>query len=61
MEVVGAKRIWERSIEKNKLRYTTFYGNGDSKGYLGVCNVYPGIKVEKTRGSRPKESWVQAS
>ena len=47
MEVVGAKRIWERSIEKNKLRYTTFYGDGDSKGYLGVCDVYPGIKVEK--------------
>ena len=47
METVGAKRIWERSIENNKLRYTEFYGDGDSKGYLTVCDVYPGVKVEK--------------
>ena len=30
-EPEGAKRIWERSIRKNKLRYTEFYGDGDSK------------------------------
>ena len=42
-----SKRIWERSIERHKLRYTTFYGYGDRKGYLGVCDVYPWLKVEK--------------
>ena len=47
MEVVWAKRIWERLIEKNKLRDTTFYGDGDSKDYLDLRNVLPGIKVEK--------------
>ena len=47
MEVIGTKRIWERPIEKNTLRCTTFYGDGDSKGYLSVCDVYPGIKFEK--------------
>ena len=31
MEPVGAKRIGERSEEKNNLRYTEFYGDGDSK------------------------------
>ena len=31
----GAKRIWERSIWKNKLRYTEFYGDGDSKSFFG--------------------------
>ena len=30
MEAVGACRIWQRSEEKNKLRYTTFLGDGDN-------------------------------
>ena len=47
METVGTKRIWERSIKINKLRYTKFYGDGDSKSYSNVCDVYPGVKVEK--------------
>ena len=35
MEPEGAKRIWERSIRKNILRYTEFYGDGDSKSFFG--------------------------
>ena len=30
MEPVGAKHIWERSLQKNKLRYTSLYGDGDN-------------------------------
>ena len=30
MEVVGNTKIFERSIEINKLRYTEFYGDGGS-------------------------------
>ena len=35
MEPEGAKRIWERSIRKNILRYTEFYGDGYSKSFFG--------------------------
>ena len=31
MEVSGVQRIFSRSIETNKLRYTEYYGDGDSK------------------------------
>ena len=33
MEMECAKRIWERSEEKHKLRYTTILSDGDSKTY----------------------------
>lgn len=47
MEPVGAKRIWERSEGKNKLRYTEFYGDGDSKSFNTVRSTYTGIHVKK--------------
>ena len=40
MEAAGAIEIFGRSIEKNKLRYTNYLGDGDSASYL---------KVEKTK------------
>ena len=39
MEPEGAKKNWERSIRKNKLRYTDFYGDGDSKSFLAVKDI----------------------
>ena len=47
MEVTGAKRIFGRSIAKYKLRYTKFYGDGGSKSFPVVKNLYPGIEVSK--------------
>lgn len=47
MELTGAKRIFERSIEKHNLRYKHFYGDGDSKSFTGVKDTYQGIKVVK--------------
>ena len=47
MEPTGTLKIFERSIEKNKLRYTDFYGDGDSKSHQIIENVYSGIKVQK--------------
>ena len=47
MDPEGAKRIWERSIRKNKLRYTEFYGDGDRKGFLAVKETYKGKKIKK--------------
>ena len=47
MEVEGAKRIFGRSIKKHKLRYSTLYGDGDSKAHDAVMNIYPGKTVNK--------------
>ena len=47
MEPVGAKRISERSLQKNKLRYTSSYGDGDSKSFSTIKNTHPGITVQK--------------
>ena len=47
MEVVGALRIFQRSVEKYGARYINYYGDGDSKSYDVVKNVYPGMTVEK--------------
>ena len=47
MEVGGALRIFQRSVEKYGARYINYYGDGDSKSYEVVKNVYPGVTVEK--------------
>ena len=47
MEVTGTKRSFERSIAKNKLRYSQFYGDGDCKSYTSVKDIYDGIPVQK--------------
>ena len=47
METIGAKRVFERSIHKNSLRYSEFVGDGDSKGFSTVEKIYQGIQVKK--------------
>ena len=47
MEPSGIKAIFNRSIEKTQLRYTEFYGDGDSKGHASIESIYPDIKVIK--------------
>ena len=47
MEAEGAKRIFSRSIQSRKLRYTQFYGDGDSKSHTTVKEIYPGVTVRK--------------
>ena len=47
MEQVGVKRIFGRSIDKNKLCYMEYYGGGDTKSFSVVENVYPETKVLK--------------
>ena len=47
MEVTGARRTFTRSIEKNSLRYTEFYGDGDSKSFSAVKTIYPNIEILK--------------
>ena len=51
METEGVKRIFQRSGQKHKLRYTEYYGDGDSKGFSGVENTYieKGLKVAKKK------------
>ena len=49
-EPVGAKRIWERSLQKNKLQYIipSFYDDADSKSFLTIKNTYPRYYNPKT-------------
>ena len=49
MEPEGADRIFRRSVQKHNLRYTEFYGDGDSKSFTRVKGVYEddGIEMEK--------------
>ena len=41
MEVQRAVDLWTRSEEKYNLRYVTFIGDGDCKGYQAVANSSP--------------------
>ena len=49
MEPEGAMRIFQRSFSKHGLHYTQYYGDGDSKSYSSVKNIYEAVgkKVEK--------------
>ena len=40
MEVTGAKRIFSRSIDNQKLRYVEMYSDGDSKAYPAIKDTY---------------------
>ena len=48
MEAEGAKRVFERSIKKHKLRYVEFLGDRDTKSYVNVKDTYPGIEIKKS-------------
>ena len=41
------QKNWECSEEKNKLRYTELYGDGDNKCFYTVRDTYTGIHVKK--------------
>ena len=47
MEVIGAQKMFSRSISQNKLRYINYYGDGDCKSYSYVKDTYPSITVCK--------------
>ena len=44
METVGAETIFTRSVDKHNLYYTSFYGDGDSKAYPAVSDIYGSAK-----------------
>ena len=43
----GVHQIFNRSISDRKLRYTEYYGDGDSKGFASVKDTYHPIPVIK--------------
>ena len=48
MEMTGVERIFGRSIEKNRLKYTEYYGGGDTEAFSVVESIYGNnIKVIK--------------
>ena len=48
METAGATKIFSSSKEKHGLYYTSFYGDGDSKAYPAVKDIYGPSKPGKT-------------
>ena len=61
MEPEAAKIIWNRSIDKHQLCYSTFFGDGYSKSYQQVVSMdpYPLVPIHKevfsTRVEAPQE------
>jgi len=49
MESVDAKTIFGRSVEKHGLYYTSFYGDGDSKAFPAVKEMYKEDKKEMVK------------
>ncbi|GBN18910.1 hypothetical protein AVEN_103322-1 [Araneus ventricosus] len=47
METVGAYRIFDRSKQCKRLKYTKYYGDGDSNGFNAVKDIYGPDSVEK--------------
>ncbi|GBN27205.1 hypothetical protein AVEN_89836-1 [Araneus ventricosus] len=47
MEVIGAYRIFERSVNSRGLIYSEYFGDGDSKGYDEVKDIYGTNSVVK--------------
>ena len=49
MEPEAAERIWDRSLEKNRLAYSVFVGDGDSKAFQRATTLDPRplVKVRK--------------
>ena len=41
MEAEGASILWGRSVEKNRLRYTTVISDGDAKSNIRLNNEHP--------------------
>ena len=47
MEVAGVEHIFKRSLTKYNLRYTEYYGDGDSKSYVNVKDTYERLRIKK--------------
>ena len=58
METAGATKTFGRSVEKHGLYYTSFYGDGDSKAYPAVKEVYK-AKLYKTKQEKVYKKSVQ--
>ena len=47
MEKDGVVNSFNLCIKEKKMRYINFYGDGDTKSFASIENIYPGIKVTK--------------
>ena len=46
MQTEGAKRVFQRCFEEYNLCYVEYLGDGDSKSYLSIKNVYEGLEIK---------------
>ena len=47
MESSGAVSIFSQSIKERGLRYLNYYGDGDSKSFQNIENIYEGVTITK--------------
>ena len=63
MEPEGVDRIFKRSVELHNLRYTEYYGDGDSKSFSKVKDVYQAsgfiVKKKKSALVMCRKGWAQ--
>ena len=64
MELEGVERIFGRSINKNKIRYTEYYGDGDTKSFSAVeifmvRNQYQNVNVLDMFRNGLRKAWFK--
>ena len=47
MEKDVTVKMFKRSIDRQKMRYMNFYGDGDTKSFYAIENIYPERKVRR--------------
>ena len=50
LEVEAARVVWRRSVQRHKLRYTTFLSDGDAKTFAELTKIKPygeDIEIDK--------------
>ena len=58
MEPEGAERMFRRSVETHKLRYSELYGDGETKTHQQIKDVYQGTEVVKQECIGHVQKWV---
>ncbi|GIY34098.1 hypothetical protein CEXT_435311 [Caerostris extrusa] len=51
MESIGAHRIFSRSVKSRQLKYTIYYGDGDSKGFFYAQEICKNVCTVKTQNA----------
>ena len=57
MELDGVIKFFERSTSKHNLRYANYYGDGDTKSYGAVKDIWHNCRKKRMHWTCPKACW----